>query len=95
MWNQNLSVAFAAPQFTVPSRNAHNYLGDFEAELGLYRQAGALMDHIVTTAGREPDLEKHDAIFKMYVELYEHGIVEIADVNAVKAWIEDLRGLGI
>jgi len=95
LWNQNLSVAFAAPQFSVANRNAHNYLGDFEAEINLYRQAGALMDHIVAMAGREPDLEGHDALFKVYVELYEHGILEIEDVNAVKVWIQDLRGLGI
>jgi hypothetical protein len=95
LWNQNLSVAFAAPQFSVPSRNEHNYLGDFEAEISLYRQAGALMDHIVAMSEREQGLEKHDAMFKSYVELYEYGIVDIEDVNAAKAWIEDLMALGV
>jgi hypothetical protein len=31
----------------------------------------------------------------VYVELYEHEIVQIDDVNAVKAWIEDMQDLGI
>lgn len=99
LWSQNLSVAFAAPQFSVPNRNAHNYLGDFEAEIPLYRQAGALMNHLVqmsdqaatTCSGCDP----HELLFKVYVELYENEIVQIEDVNAVKAWIDDMRALGL
>jgi hypothetical protein len=99
LWRQNLSVAFAAPQFSVPNRNAHNYLGDFEAEIPLYRQAGALMEHLVLMADKAKTMcatcSPHELLFKVYVELYEHEIVQIDDVNAVKAWIEDMQDLGI
>jgi hypothetical protein len=95
LWNQNLSVAFTSPQFSVPDRNAHNYDGDFEAEIPLYRQAGAMMQHLVNVSEQRIHVNPYAALFSSYVTLYEHGLLEIEDVTAVKAWVEDLLTLGI
>jgi hypothetical protein len=79
----------------VPDRNAHNYDGDFEAEIPLYRQAGAMMQHLVNASEQTTHLSPYAALFSSYVTLYEHGLFEIEDVTAVKAWVEDLLTLGI
>jgi hypothetical protein len=79
----------------VPDRNAHNYDGDFEAEIPLYRQAGAMMQHLVNMGEQTTNSNPYEALFTSYVTLYEHGLLEIEDVTAVKAWVEDLLTLGI
>jgi hypothetical protein len=95
LWNMNASVAFTSPRFSVPHRNPHNLEGDFESEWPLYRQAGALIDHLTIKSQQLQGKHHHQALFSIYTDLYEHGILEYEDVLATKAWIEDLLELGL
>lgn len=95
LWNMNATVAFTSPRFSVPHRNPHNLEGDFEAEWPLYRQAGALIDHLTIKSQQLQGKHHHLALFSIYADLYEHGILEYEDVLATKAWIEDLLELGL
>ena len=84
-------IAFSAPWVT-QYRNAHNYLADFNSELPLYQQAGALVDALLkwkpTSASLPGRLEE------LYILMYEMSIVGKDDVRLAQAWLADLSGLG-
>lgn len=96
LWNQNLTVAFTGPRFEVPERNAHSYLGDFNAEAPLYQRSGALIEWLGARAsGSSMTGQTSRDLFETYVDLYEHGMIEEDDVTGMKTWIEDLQRFGI
>jgi len=76
LWHMNATVAFTSPRFSVPNRNAHNLEGDFTAELPLYHQARALIDHL-TEMPREQlqGKQHHQVLFSIYADLYQQGIL--------------------
>ena len=91
MWRAGLHLAMAQP-WVVQKRNAHNYMGDFEAESNLYYQSGALLEFLSASfRGTEksiPHLMEH-----VYIDMYEHGILQLKDVALAQAWLKDLSGL--
>jgi hypothetical protein len=96
-WSENQSIAFVEPRFAVPSRNEHNLEGDFDKELPLYRQGRALMEHLTNASSKALVLGSRplEQLFNMYVDLYEHEILQVDDVVGIKAWIEDLLEIGV
>lgn len=73
-------------------RNAHSYLADLDAEVPLYEQAGALIDYLQHWTYNGNTLE--GAMERLYVDLYEHGILEWEDVALVQLWLTTLQGVG-
>ena len=73
-------------------RNAHNYLADFNSELPLYQQAGALVDALRAWQPRTRTVPGR--VEELYVLMYEMGIVGADDVRLAQAWLSDLLKLG-
>jgi hypothetical protein len=91
MWAAGLTLAMARP-WVVQHRNPHNYLADLQAEQNLYYQAGALVRFL---ANRTSSALTIPELFEsIYIDLYEHGLLEIADVKLARAWLSDLQAVG-
>jgi hypothetical protein len=78
------SLVFASPWVT-QVRNSHNYMADFQAELPLYLQSAALVEHLIKQKG------KYGSLSDAMIDSYEYGIVEQTDVDLVFAWENDLK----
>ena len=91
LWDAGYRIAFSTPWVT-QFRNAHNYLADFNSELPLYQQAGALVD--VLLAWRPTASTMPGRLEELYVMMYEMGIVGLDDVKLAQAWLHDLVRLG-
>ena len=75
-------LAFVAPWVT-QVRNSHNYLADFDAEIPLYRQASAFVEHLKQAS--------YNGISEAVVDAYEHELLGEADVRLAAAWQIDMR----
>ena len=73
-------------------RNAHNYLADFNSELPLYQQAGALIQFLLHWKPVTDSLPGR--VEELYILMYEFGILGLDDVKLAQAWLEDLVKLG-
>ena len=73
-------------------RNAHNYLADFNSELPLYQQAGALVDALL--AWKPAASTMPGRVEELYILMYEMNIVGLDDVKLAQAWLQDLVRLG-
>jgi hypothetical protein len=91
LWDVGYRIAFSTPWVT-QYRNAHNYLADFNSELPLYQQAGALVDALLTWSPSSPSLPGR--IEELYVMMYEMAIIGIDDVRLAQAWLRDLIAVG-
>lgn len=90
----DLAVAFASP-WVNQFRNAHNYLADFNAEQHLYERSSALVAYLAHEwqCSQEP-FDLSQCFHRLYVDMYEHGILELVDVELADAWLQDLVAIG-
>ncbi|CAN0100995.1 unnamed protein product [Ectocarpus fasciculatus] len=93
------AVTAFAPAWVEQIRNPHNYLADFQAELPLYEQSGALVTFLdahrrQSAAASEAGVGLPERIDALMVEMYEYGVLEEADVQLSQAWLEDLYSVG-
>ncbi|CAM9455259.1 unnamed protein product [Scytosiphon promiscuus] len=93
------AVTAFAPASVEQIRNPHNYLADFQAELPLYEQSGALVSFLgehrsQSAAASQAGVSLPERIDALMVEMYEYGILGEADVELSQAWIEDLFSIG-
>ena len=58
LWDLGYRIGFSTPWVT-QFRNAHNYLADFNSELPLYQQAGALVDALLDWKPRRSSALEH------------------------------------
>jgi hypothetical protein len=94
MWHVGLTLAMSRP-WVIQNRNAHNYLGDFQAEQNLYHQTGALLEYLSLTSTNSSDASSIPGMIEsLYINMYEHGVVEIEDIEVVQAWLSDLISVG-
>ena len=84
-------MGFATPWVT-QYRNAHNYLADFNSEIPLFQQTGALVDALMAWSPRTLTLPGR--FEELWVFLYELGILGARDVELAQAWLSDLVRLG-
>jgi hypothetical protein len=80
--SRRCQLLFSSPWVT-QRRNAHNYLADFESEIPLYTQASALVAFLSRRSYASP--------LAAMTDMYEHGVVERADVHLAQAWAADVR----
>ena len=78
------SLVFSSP-WVEQIRNKHDYLADFQAELPLYTQATAFVQHLRNNS------KQYAGLTDVVVDAYEHGIVEGEDVALAFAWQNDLQ----
>ena len=86
-----LSV-FMGPIVT-QDRNAHNYLADFQSEEPLYERAGVFIEYLLNWK-YESGQTFEGAMEQLYVDLYEHNIIEWDDVLLVQLWLQTLQSIG-
>ncbi|CAM9456834.1 unnamed protein product [Ectocarpus fasciculatus] len=95
-------VGFAPPWVRRELEDPNSYQDDFQAELPLYEQSGALVDFLLryrravedeASAMASPNSQA-SRIEALSVTMYEHGIVEGGDVVLTQAWLKDLRDAG-
>lgn len=93
MWSAGLTLAMARP-WVIQKRNAHNYLGDLQAEQNLYYQAGRLVEYLSLKFDSATSTTISSPIESLYVSMYEYGVVDIGDVKLAQAWLSDLYSIG-
>jgi hypothetical protein len=86
-----MRLAFAPPAVE-QIRNPHNYLADFDSEAPLYLTSLRLVEQInewhskaATLPGRIEDL---------WILMYEHGYLQLKDVELLQAWLTSLISAG-
>lgn len=89
-----LRLVFSPPKIS-QQRNDHDILGDLNAENDLYMKSGKLIEFL---SGWEPEGEGYDSIparmEQLWIDLYERGYIEIADVTATQMWLGSLVQIG-
>ena len=87
----DLRLVFAPPKIN-QLRNEHNNLGDFNAEQDLYNKAGELINYLSTwTSSATSVAERFE---HLYIDLYEHGYIELEDVTRIQFWLGALIETG-
>ena len=77
-----MCIAFSTP-WVYQQRNAHSYLADFQSEIPLYLRSTELTKYLLTPL--------HKTLESLYVDMYEHGILDEVDVRLAHAWIHDVH----
>ena len=65
------------------TRNAHDYLADFQSEQPLYLQSEAIATHLLQT--------RYTDLTSTYIAMWEHNIIQHEDVKLAMAWSYDMR----
>jgi hypothetical protein len=80
------------PPLVTQLRNAHNYMGDFDAELQLYKQADSMVAFVSQFAFSRTAVP--DMLREISVALYEREFYGLDDVRLMDAWIMSLDAVG-
>lgn len=89
----NLHVLFSSP-LVDQLRNPHNYLADFQAELPLFLQSGALLQALGNWSAKPPTRSLQRAIEQLWIDVYNRGMVELEDVFLIQQWLLALESIG-
>lgn len=85
MWDVNQGVRVVSP-IVVQQRHTHSYMHEMHAEVPMYLKAGVLVAWLDEWTSAEPTLELR--ILALYIDLYEHGILEEEDVILVFEYMQ-------
>jgi hypothetical protein len=73
-------------------RNPHNLLDDFESEIPCYTQANAIPE--ILSDALDPHMSIQNSLLRAYTTLANLEIVDIKEVETLKAWLNDLVAAG-
>jgi hypothetical protein len=93
MWQYGMRVVFTRA-WVDQERTPHNYLKDFQSELPLYLRAGGLVNFLRAWAPSSATLSLRAQYEELLIALYEHDVLDIADVQLGQAWLADLADAG-
>jgi len=82
-----------SPPKIFQERNAHNYLGDMDAEDALYRKAGKLLEFLSTWDAPASNTIPQ-RMEQLWIDLYERGYIEDGDVHYLQLWLGALQQVG-
>ena len=91
------SVGFLPRPLVVQDRNPHSYGADFYAEIPLYTKSSELVKYLVENYVKNKTSYDHnliETIEELYIDMYERGFVEEADVFHIQEWIIALLRIG-
>jgi hypothetical protein len=91
LWDAGYRIAFSTPWVT-QYRNAHNYLADFNSEIPLYQQAGALVQALLDWKPKAATMPGR--IEELYILMYEMNVLGLDDVKLAQAGLGDLMRVG-
>ena len=84
-----------APPLVAQDRNVHSYIADLDSEAPLYARAHILTDHLRNKLQFTASKENFEGrLEELWVWAYEHGYIELRDVQMMQGWIESLRVVG-
>jgi STELLO glycosyltransferases len=93
----DLRLVFS-PALVRQDRNVHNYLADFDSESDLYLRAQRLLEHLAEWQPSAVALKSEHPLAacmeEIYVMMYEHGYLQLRDVELVQAWLHSLVAAG-
>jgi hypothetical protein len=83
-----------APPIVRQDRNDHSYIADLDSEAPLYSRAHVLIEHLrdYKFSASKGHFEGH--LEEIWIWAYEHGYIELKDVECMQAWIESLALVG-
>jgi len=88
-----LSVAFVPPR-VAQLRNAHNYLGDMDAESDLYFKTDKLLEFLETWLDKSESQTLVSRMEALRVALLEREYIESEDVVVLQLWLRALVAYG-
>ena len=88
----NLHLGFLPRPLVSQDRNPHSYLADFQAELPLYSKTSKLIEFLQNYQNAFKNVP--ESMEKLWIQLYERGYIEYADVIHVQNWIQALLDVG-
>jgi hypothetical protein len=96
MSERGLFLMFTNPVVEQFRGDHHMFIKDFQAELPLYLQADQLVDYLWDgwNSGSSGGNELFEMIESLVIEMYEIGVLEIADVILTRCWLLDLYEMG-
>jgi len=80
------------PPIVRHDRSPHNYLADFQAESDLYLKTSKLLKFLDNWECSADSLSER--VYSLWVGLYEHDYIGLADVEAVEKWLVTLSNIG-
>ena len=86
MWEYGLTLAITSPFFH-QSRNAHNYMKDFESEVSMYKCLHKLASNILPSIKLKGDV---DDIVRVYEVLKKENIVQADELITLKLFLSQL-----
>jgi hypothetical protein len=90
----DILTAFVGPHVT-QERNSHTYLADLDAEQQLYERSGSLVNYLINEWEYDhPNPSFEGAWERIFVDLYERGVVDQKDVRLAQLWISSLQSIG-
>jgi len=91
MKDVGLHVVYTPP-IVRRDRSSHNYLADFQGESDGHFKTSKLLQFLEQWESSDATLPER--IYSLWISLYEHDYIELADVLAVKEWIITLSDIG-
>ena len=92
MWAAGYQLGFLGATVT-QDRNPHDYARDFALEVPMYLSARRATEVAMATVRERTGIA--DNLDSVYRALYEDGIVENGELEALDAWLEDLATLEV
>lgn len=91
LWEIRAHLCFM-PAHVTQERNVHNYLRDFNDEINLYLQAGALVNFLHSWHATSQQL--FDRILELHSALIDAHFVTPEELTYTQAWLKDLKTIG-
>ena len=91
-WEADLKMGFLPQPLVVQDRNAHNILGDLEAERDLYMKSKHLVEFLGQWKGE--GLTTVEQMEELWIALYERKYIEYEDVELIQLWLQSLIDIG-
>ena len=91
LWDAGIKVLYST-SYVDQYRNAHNYLGDVNAEIPLYERSGVLVDFLREWKSDMPTLSNR--MEELFIAFYERGYIEEKDVSMIQNWLVTLEEIG-
>lgn len=90
MWLYDLQLGFTNAT-VVQKRNAHDFMKDFESEIPMYLHAEKVISIVSESISSAFSIE--DNLLKAYEALFRNNIVDVRELETLKAWIMDYKTL--
>ena len=90
----NIQTGFLRRPIVDQERNPHDYQADYNAERQLYMQADSFVNYLNTWKHEQINHNStgtrsiEDLLEDLYIQIYERGFLEIADVYHIQRWLE-------